>query len=1039
VARYFNAFPRFLAAWAVPFLSSALHVVAAQQGGFLLQDFLNRRWENECVRFPLSESQLQEAKAGKALVGPAGKPVPYQLVTPLSRGGAVRIAFLADLDPFEKREYRFADTTATATTDLKVEETADFIWLSNNQTGISIRKSTSQTKAPFASIRVGPDQWLGGSQLSTSQPLTSYSAEITARGPVYAEVVCQATFAAGKVWKLKFHLQAGEPVVLVDEVFSLGNGSNWTVSLGSEFPVNHLFYRSQEGGRVAFVELTNLRDFPPGYVFRWRPWAPWTGNYHGKWFALESNQDDSLLFFAARDSAVWVDPANRVDASTTVLRKDDQISFALSLKKGRRNWMVGVLRKDDCLAILKEQDLNQAPLPQRYAIKYEFPLDKVKDYVLSWPIKEGHPRLLISKVDLNKFARKFEPPTPRALANMIKNPVTVTQLDDVIPCYFGTRDRQLEAHLVETAEDWLQKSIDTFLQQRTIPSFGAMPHHLANILLPAINLVDALLSRNSLSGERLARIRAQMAFMGYTLSRPDYWSPERGHSANPNMNTTVATMRTATACLISSHPLARKWAKSGLQELRHQLDTWSDFNGGWLEAPHYAMVSYDSIVGAFLMARNSGFSNDIFNPRLKKVAEWFAKISTPPDSRINRWRHLPPIGNTYISEPSGEFGLLGYIWHKRDLEFAARMEWMFRQHGSQRHPGVGGFYPALAGYRSILRSLFTEKDAINVKPPRYGSELFPKTGVVLRNTYPSDLETMLYLVAGKHREHYDFDSGSITIWGKGRIIADDFGYYTRAPEEDASMVESAISKGAMRITQFATIPQLDYVSGITSHENQHWQRQIAFVKDADPLAPNYFLVCDTLKGVEAAAWRLWLTCNSIALGPQRAVVEGKEDVDTDIQFTLPLDVQLKAEEKTRTSVSGFRPDLRTGPIDTTQIGLIATEKEASVFTCLIYPRLKTEKPPSIKAIAEGRGVRIQSDTGTDYAFLSSKRFSFSDKTIAFTGTVGTVKLRDGRTVLSLGAAGNLKANGHTLVSRRPITKECRSSRKVSNAAMTSLE
>jgi hypothetical protein len=168
-----------------------------------------------------------------------------------------------------------------------------------------------------------------------------------------------------------------------------------------------------------------------------------------------------------------------------------------------------------------------------------------------------------------------------------------------------------------------------------------------------------------------------------------------------------------------------------------------------------------------------------------------------------------------------------------------------------------------------------------------------------------------------------------------------------------------------------------------------------------------------------------LTCNSVKLNGQGAVAAGKEDVDTNIHFTLPADIQLKTEPKTRKSTSGLRSDLRSGPINTTQIGLIATAKEARVFSCLIYPRVKTERPPGITAIAEGKGVKIQSDAGTDYAFLSSSRFSYRERNIVFAGTAGAIKLRGDRTVLSLGAAGRLSANGHTLTSKAPITKEFR--------------
>ena len=141
------------------------------------------------------------------------------------------------------------------------------------------------------------------------------------------------------------------------------------------------------------------------------------------------------------------------------------------------------------------------------------------------------------------------------------------------------------------------------------------------------------------------------------------------------------------------------------------------------------MLSYDYLLGCFLMAQNSGFNDYVFDPKMRKIAGWFAKISTPPDSRIKGWRHLPPIGNTYFNEPTGEFGLVARIWKEKDPEFAAQMQWMHRQQGSQPVPGIGGFYPSLAGYRALLTD-----PSIAEKAPSYGSELFPETGVVLRTS-----------------------------------------------------------------------------------------------------------------------------------------------------------------------------------------------------------------------------------------------------------------------------------------------------------------
>jgi hypothetical protein len=182
-----------------------------------------------------------------------------------------------------------------------------------------------------------------------------------------------------------------------------------------------------------------------------------------------------------------------------------------------------------------------------------------------------------------------------------------------------------------------------------------------------------------------------VAILAYTVNRDDYWSPPRGFGANPNMTSGVAAYRAQLGATIPAHPMAAAWVANGIKELKYQLDHWSDDDGGWLEAPHYAMVSYDYLLGVFLMAHNTGFDDSLYDPRMKKIAEWFAKISTPPDSQLGGHRHLPPIGNTYIREPTGEFGLIANLWKLKDPTFAANMQWMHQQQGSPAEPGLGGF------------------------------------------------------------------------------------------------------------------------------------------------------------------------------------------------------------------------------------------------------------------------------------------------------------------------------------------------------------
>jgi hypothetical protein len=543
-----------------------------------------------------------------------------------------------------------------------------------------------------------------------------------------------------------------------------------------------------------------------------------------------------------------------------------------------------------------------------------------------------------------------------------------------------------------------------YLRQDALPTLGYAPHHQTS-LLSALILADVVWSGPHVSPQLRQRLKAQAAFLGYTINREDYWSPPRGFAANPNMTSTVAAFQTMLGCIVPEHPLARVWIANGMRELKNnQLDTWADENGGWLEAPQYAMVSYDYLLGAFIATRNAGINDYLYDPRMKKVIEWLAKISTPPDSAGIGRRHLPPLGNTYMRTPSGQFGTLAYLWRDRDPRFASEMQWMYRQHGSVPDPGIGGFSPSLAGFRSLLLD-----PRLPEKVPAYVSEWFPRTGVILRSHFPSARETQLLLIAGTNHEHYDFDSGSFTLWGKGRVVANDFGYYGRAPADDHNMViATGAPEGAiMRVTHFSAGENIDYTRGVKSDA---WERQIALVKHPDALGPNYFVIADRVKAGPGTA-RLWFTAKDVKPGPEGAVVEGNEDVDTDVFFSRGNPVPA-AERRTRETwgMNGGS----YGRVATTQSGLTLKLEAGSTTLTTLYPRLKSQARPLVSTIANGQGVKVISDAGTDYIFLSNAPVIFREGGIAFDGTVGAILVRKDRTSLWLGQAGKAAANGRVL-------------------------
>ena len=450
---------------------------------------------------------------------------------------------------------------------------------------------------------------------------------------------------------MRFSLQAADPVIVVDEEFSLGAATAMTINLAKNLLPEHVLYRHGKGGVGTVATWRIANDAEPVFVLE--PWLRWWERLRqGLWFGLYRNDDPDLLAIGACQASVWVDPQDsrkRLSDRQILVTQDGQdVIMTLPLEEGRRRWLIGAMDRDASLEVLHGDNLCRAPVPQKHFIRHgDFPLDRIKDCIMDWPgDHDNYPRLFVNKADLPGIRDRFEA-DPARLAEYRLAPVSPYTLDEPVRYYLGTGDTELGRHLAEAAERWLQDVVRMYCDQDELLGPGFAPHH-QTALLTALNLTDAVLGTDFLSPAVRRRLRAQIAFLGYTVDREDFWSPERGFSGNPNMTTTVAAFKTAVACMIPSHPMASTWLRHGMAELKdNQLDHWSDANGGWLEAPHYAMVSYDYLLGCFLMARNAGFGDHLLDPKMREgrrvVREnldtaRFATVRT--SSFSTHWKHL---------------------------------------------------------------------------------------------------------------------------------------------------------------------------------------------------------------------------------------------------------------------------------------------------------------------------------------------------------------------------------------------------------------
>jgi hypothetical protein len=989
--------------------------------GFEFRDYIGRKWSNELVSFPLTKNQREFLKAGRTLIGPDGKPVPCQVVE--VPGKEAELYFQVDLDPFQTRVYSWSAQPVKVETDLVVEETPEVIRLSNRLTGISVRKEFKS--GPVEAIRLNCGVWVGGSYMEPKTRITKYSAAIVNQGPVFEEVVCRAEKEEGR-WEMRFRVMRNEPVVLVEESFSLGEDAGWNLTLGQNWEPGYLLFRygmyvsGEKGiplGQVATHALEANPKNPNEAAFTWDPWLQWQHRAErNTWFGVYHQEAPDLLAIGAREPSFWINPEQREENQATIPVPLVVGTFGPTLKfpltKGQRKWMISIHPKEACLA---EVGKLTSPLPQKYLIKHgDFPLNRVKDYVLSWPVNRvDYPHLFVRKADIPALSDRF-PDNESAIPNLVRRPLNLYDMERYIRFFLTDGESEMGEYMINTTFDIQKRIMDELLEQKEALITLGCGHIRAQEIHAMVNLSDLILGSSLLNDDDFHRTLARLAFLGYTLNRPDMWSPERGFCNHANMTTTHYSYLLGVASVIPNHPAAKEWTQGPLKEFREELDTWSDDNGGWAESPHYSAVSIHSLFGALIRAKNTGLSDMVYDPRLRKAFEWLAKISTPPDRRYGGYRHLPHVGNTYIGDTYGDFSVMAYLWKDKDPVFASQMQWVWREHGSWPTEWVGGASMALMGFRKLL----TDPD-LPAKPPAYKSELFPQTGTILRNHFPSDRETQLYIIHGTNHGHYDDDSGSITIWGKGRCVSDDFGYYGYATPDDASMIEAGTAEGLMKYKDFATFDRFDYFSGV----KQLWTRQIVFMKDPDPMGPNYFVVGDRMQNPATFTWRLWLAATEVTLQDSMAHVRGGEDVDTDVAVFSSEKLQFKTEEKSRTSVCGRVKGIQN-PVKTTQIGLIAsTTTRTKGLITVIYPRLNSEPGPTITPLAQNQGVKVEGKWGTDYIFANTQPIKFNEGPVQFEGKVGAVQIRGKKVVLSLGTAGAIAAMGQVLKSEKACSKE----------------
>ncbi|MCL1856284.1 MAG: hypothetical protein FWF84_01380 [Kiritimatiellaeota bacterium] len=812
--------------------------------------------------------------------------------------------------------------------------------------------------------------------------------------------------------------------------FDKGLDPDWILfRSGHEFPLRggHISL-----GRTLTWPLSYAPDKEAANRFYLQPWVWWAVSpVRGRFFTLMNLEKDAAVTMTTSDTKAWVDPSipaeERATPAAWLKYGDDgkMLTMEWEVKKGEREYVLSVVAVTPIMEdfwgvpaaeipppdmesgppnLLPAWDGNwghfnryhRPPLSEALALRLaHYPLDRVKDLVLEWPETDMgsiRPRMMVSQEEIAAFrARMAEvADADKGWVNYgVHNVITSYSVEAIFPGYLATQDPIVGARLYTDVPKLVKDYVDEF---RTLGgghfSLGVAAHARGPLIAVA-QFVDLWFSLPQVTAEDRMRLKGQMAFLAYLVGSEEYFSPERGFAGGLlGMRTLVAMKQLALGAALVDHPLTRQWMDMGASYLyENTVDLWEvdgEFNGTAIQCPHYALGDFCSAMAMFLMQEQQGIPNPINTPRVKDHGAWYAKISTPRDPRFGYWRHLPPVGNSMLYEPTGICGNLASIYRERDPEFSAAMQWMDNEQNNPLLPGVGGFDPSLSGVRRI----FYDK-TLPAKVPDWTSEHFRDNGVVFRSRLATEDENFLYLIAGEGStpiNHWDREQGNISqLWLRSIPVADDFGYVGCMPEADASMLDSGKSGGILVIEDFKVTPKVDYVRGrkvtssydflsprgvgietVVEERPVPWVREIALVKH-EGKAPDYFVIKDTLSEAIDATWRMWLTPKvasdelegDVFITDMGAWMESYDNRTTHIYFPVkPADATVSVEPKTQGTVGMNDKFVYIGARTNTRMGLILHSPTFDAAIAVVYTRREGEAEPVV-ALADDGAITVE--------------------------------------------------------------------------------
>ncbi len=1038
----------------------------------VLREQLNQQYGGELLVYPFTAKQ-KKCVPESVLVSELEKPLPAQLAEieywsdKKKYVKAARLYILVDeLKPLATRTFTLtwdrkkAPRTAS---DLEVKSKGGRVEITTSRTGLRLPLGERTFAEPVAALdapgplqamRLGSAAWAGGSALAGEVKVTKWSAQLTDAGPAFARVVLLYTLADGNVLTLTATVAAGD------------TGARWDMAVQKDLPDMAVEFRLPPVPGVKQAVL------PKGY---------------GQWARdrkLPVTPSSEPFCFLSPDTSlanIWADCPQTIrmaaaDGPECVIRSRDPGAWADPVAPftygGCKAWNLEMIpkmwevwkRKRIAVSYATDGTITlRAPLTggrRKWTVSAGMPgigdrLDRVKDMVLDWPAPRGkeHPLLFVSRQEVLED-----------LVRAKTDPVVARQLRS-LPHYTGPALTAAATPAEKRAKQHQERAVGNLRSQLAkMGNFDVMRYAIRTAAH-----YDALIDSGLLSPKDRALFRAQMACLGYVMADPGTWSMERGYlSGNPNMSCSYTLSLGVISCLLKGHPMAKQWADYATSWMDMWLTREVGPNGMWMpEGSHYGYVSLVPMLSYAIAAQRAGYHDFLTDPRLKKVILYFAKYQTPRDPQRRNRRVTPAFGRGTSGDSLGVFGLAARMYAQSDPDLSRLMQWVWIENG---HPlNVGD--SRLGGYEGYYLDR-----GLPAAQPKWGSELFPGLGTLMRAGFATPTESFVNVLAcvqsPRNLDIWVPGIGGITQWfGRGQPLSTCFTFRTGYAERHELLREGVLlarnwgaagdPKGPFgyytetRFGTFAALPQADYVRSrfvINGPDDRDWfpkalpayprlkpagegkldwTRQVLFLKDPNPAGPAYLIIRDTTSGGQPTAWQFWSLSEKIGTPDQirdrAAFLADKPGKKMLPARKLPPGSRYTAVGQRGMDLEYFVASPAGTPRHTLRYGgarvrvpeyqdlLHLQQPGDGAYYLALFPRPQAEAVPTFTNLADGKIIKVAGPFGTDYGLLSEVETSAAAEDLSFRATAAAVQVRASGTMLSLGAPGEVRTKAHGLV------------------------